>query len=164
MKKTGFTLMELAISVTIFGILTLVAAGIINIGIESYDLFLTRATFAREAQNTLRIMLEKIPLAIPSDIKKAQGRRLQFITIKEQEVEFQYVQKDSILRYRVIGEQDWRVILNNIAKKGFEFNYYESDGKKTGKGEDVRLVEATINLEKDDQSANYTYKFFIRNK
>ena len=164
MKKTGFTLMELAISITIFGILTLVAAGIINIGIESYDLFITRATFAREAQNTLRTMMAKIPLAIPTEIKRAQNRRFQFITKQGQEVEFEYVKNSSLLRFRIIGEQDWRVILNNIAKNGFEFNYYESNGKKGTKQEDIRRIEVIFNLEKEDQSAGYIYKFYIRNK
>jgi prepilin-type N-terminal cleavage/methylation domain-containing protein len=164
MKRNGFTIMELAISLSIFGILALVAAGIINIGIKSYDLFLTRATFAREAQNTLRVMQEKIPQAIPIEIIQAKKRRFRFNTMTGQEVDFQYVNNNSLMRYRIVGEHGWRTILNNIAKNGVNINYYKGDGNKAKKSEDIRRIVLTIKLEKEDQSAEYTYKFFIRNQ
>jgi prepilin-type N-terminal cleavage/methylation domain-containing protein len=163
MKKNGFTIMELAVSLSIFGILATIAAGIITIGVDSYNLFVTRTTMAREAQNTLRIMQEKIPLARPDKINKAAKNRFRFITEKGEDVDFEYVKNKSYLRYRIIGQQGWRIIMNDIAKNGFQFNYQEADGKNKAKKQDIRRVIINFNQDVDGQSASYTYRFFIRN-
>ena len=163
MRKNGFTIMELAISLSIFGILATIAAGIITIGVDSYNLFVTRTTMAREAQNTFRLMQEKIPLASPDKINRAKKRRFRFITEQGEDVDLQFVNNRSYFRYRIVGQQGWRVIMNNITNNGFKFNYQEADGNNAANKKDIRRVIINFNQDVDGQSASYTYRFFIRN-
>lgn len=162
-EDAGFTLIELVVSITIMGILSLVAAAIISIGIDSYNLFTSHSTMAREAQNTMRIMKEKIPMANPVTIMNATNRRFRFTTTSGQLVDFRFRNGHSDLRYNITGSQD-REILHNITS--FDFDYAKSDGSVWQSSDpvaEINRVMVNFSLSMLGESENYSFYFTIRN-
>jgi len=161
--QKGYTLFELVITLTISGILILLAGGILNIGVRSYHHFISRSVMLREAQNTMILMHKKIAMAIPKDIAHAQNKRFRFITSKSEEIEIQYNNGQGNLRFRILGAQDWRVLLNNIQKNSFSFTYLKGDSTAWSSVDEIRRVLVSFDLNLSGEESSYENYFYIRN-
>lgn len=161
--QSGFTIFGLVITLTISGILTLLAGGILNIGVKSYQQYISRSLMLREAQNTMLLLHNKIPMSIPGEIKTARSNHFWFTTSDDQEIDVEYDNKQGVLQYRTIGKHDWRTLLNNIKKNSFTFTYLKVDGIKSHSVDDIRQVLINFNLRIENEEINYESRFFIRN-
>lgn len=162
-NQKGYTLFELAITLTISGILILLAGGILNIGVKSYHHFISRSVMLREAQNTMMLMHKKIPMTVAEEIIRANLRRFRFITSEGEEIDMEYRRNKGYLRYRIIGVQDWRIILNNIPKNSFEFNYLKGDSTAWSSVDEIRRVLVSFDLNLSGEESTYENHFYIRN-
>ncbi len=161
--QKGYTLFELAITLTVSGILILLAGGILNIGVKSYHHFISRSVMLREAQNTIQLMHKKIAMVIPKDIAQAQNTRFRFITSESEEIDIQYRSGPGNLRYRILGEQGWRVILNNIQNNSFSFTYLKGDNTAWSSVDEIRRVLVSFDLNLSGEESTYENHFYIRN-
>ena len=162
-NQKGYTLFELTITLTISSILILLAGGILTIGVKSYHHFISRSVMLREAQNTMLLMHEKIPMTVPKDIVRANLRRFQFITTEGEQIDMEYRRNNGYLRYRIIGVQGWRIILNNIPRNSFEFNYLKGDSTAWSSVDEIRRVLVNFDLNLSGEESTYENHFYIRN-
>jgi prepilin-type N-terminal cleavage/methylation domain-containing protein len=162
-NQKAFTIFELAITLTILGILTLLASGLLNIGIKSYQHFISRSVMIREAQNTMILLHKKIPMSVPKNIIRANSRRFRFLTAEGEDVDIQYRSNNGILRYRIVGVHGWKTILNNIAGNSFEFNYLKGDSTSWSSIDEIRRVAVKFDLNLNGEQSSYEDHFYIRN-
>jgi len=162
-KNNGFTLIELVVSITIMGILSVVAVAIINVGIDSYNLYTAKSTMGREAQNTMRYMHDTISMADPATISYSTSARFRFVTTSGDLVYFRYRSAYSDMVYITTGSSSRRILHNITA---FTFTYAKSDGTAwvaTDPVDEINRITVNYNLSMLGQSENYTYNFTIRN-
>ena len=162
-KCRGFTLIELVISITIMAILTVITAGMITLGTESYIFYHSRLSMTRYAQDTMRIMHSKISMAVPSTITNAASNRLQFSTSDNELIDFYFNSDNGTLEYDDQNFTD-REILQNISS--FSFSYAKSDGNDWFSGDpvnEIKRVYLDFNLEMQNEAKTYSFTFFIRN-
>ncbi len=159
----GFTLIELVVSITIMGILSVVAAAVITIGIDSYNLFTAHSTMSRESQNTMRFMHDKISMANPGTISHSTSSRFSFVTTTGQNVDFEYNSGNSDITYNVTGSPE-REILHNITS--ITFSYAKSDGTvwtSSDPVDEINRVTINYNITMLGESETYSFNFTIRN-
>lgn len=162
-NSKGITLIELVVTIAITGILTVVAAGIINIGVDSYNLFSTHATMARESQNTVKILHDKISMAIPNSITSSSSSQFDFVTTSAEVIQIEYRSGDSDLRYK-INSNPWKEILHNITS--YSFSYAKSDNSAwivSDPVSEINRINVSYNLILLGESENYAFNFTIRN-
>lgn len=162
-NSKGFTLIELVVTIAITGILSIVAAAIISIGIDSYNLFSTHATMARETQNTVKFLHDKISMAIPSSISSSTSSQFSFVTTSAEVIQIQYRSGDSDLRLK-INSNPWREILHNI--NSYSFSYAKSDDSSWSGSDpvsEINRINVSYNLNLFGESENYAFNFTIRN-
>ena len=163
-NSKGFTLIELVVTIAITGILSIVTAAIISIGVDSYNLFSTHATMARETQNTVKFLHDKISMALPSSISSATSSQFSFVTTSAEVIQIQYRSGDSDLRLK-IDSNPWREILHNITS--FSFSYAQSDNSSWNNPPDpvseINRINVSYNLNLIGESENYAFNFTIRN-
>lgn len=162
-KSGGFTLMELTVTIAITGILTAVVAGIMTIGIDSYNLFNAHSTMARESQDAFRVMSDKISMAIPSTVTAHTARHFRFFTTNGEQIRLQFRNGPKIFRYRIIGSP-WRELIHNMTS--FSFSYFKHDGSAWNTSDpvdEINRVTVTFAMSVLGEAENYTYNFTIRN-
>ncbi len=159
----GFTLIELVISITILGIISIVIVSILTVGVDSYNLFTSHSTMSRETQNLMRIMSDKIPMAIPGTIATATASGFIFNNTNGETIEFEYRSGQADLRYK-LNSGSFREILNNIT--AFVFSYAKSDGTSwviTDPVDEIIRVNVNFNLSMLGEIETYSFNFTIRN-
>jgi len=162
-SQKGYTLFSLVITLSISATLVLISGGIINVCVNSYHKYISRALMLREAQNTMILLKNSIPGIIPENVISAKTDHFWFVTSDNEEIEIKYKNNSGTLEYRTLGQQKWGKLLNNISRKSFTFNYLKSDGSdKPSKGE-IGQVEVRFTLEIDNQEISYENLFYIRN-
>ena len=162
-NSKGFTLIELVVTIAITGILSLVAVSIIGIAIDSYNLFSSHATMARESQNTVKILHEKIAMALPSTISSATSSQFIFVTANAEVIQLEYRSSDSDLRYK-INSNPWKEMLHNITS--FSFSYAKNDNSAwtvSDPVDEINRINISYNLILLGESENYATSFTIRN-
>jgi prepilin-type N-terminal cleavage/methylation domain-containing protein len=162
-KQKGYSLFELIITLTISGTLVLLAGGIINIGVKSYNHFISRSILLREAQNTMLFLQKKIPLVVPEKIINANAQQFSFITIEGEEIEIRYNRAGRYLHYQIPGVHNWRILLNNISNNSLNFTYLTESGSSWSSLEEIRYVILSFNLELSNEESIYENHFYIRN-
>jgi prepilin-type N-terminal cleavage/methylation domain-containing protein len=162
-RQNGYTIFELVITLTVSSILILLAGSILNIGVKSYHQYVTRSIMLREAQNTLVMMHKKIPLIVPENIIRANSGRFRFITSQGEDIDIQYRSRNGYLRYRIIGVQNWRIILHNIPNNSFSFTYLKGDKTAWSSIAEIKYVSVDFNLILSGEEAAYENHFYIRN-
>ena len=162
-NKNGFTLIELVMTITIIGILSVVAGGIINIGANSFIFVTTHSVLTRGAQDAISILHEYILNANPSGINRANNNRFYYINMNGEEIQFQYRRRRGELRYRVVGQSNWRRILNNIPRNEFSFSYFTSDGSSWNNNDELKRVRIEFTLSLADENESYQTEIYIRN-
>ena len=162
-NKNGFTLIELVITITIMGILSLVASGILIIGTDSFIFICTHSLSTREVQDAFNILHDNIINANSNSINTARNNRFYFINMNGDEVQFQYDRRNGYLRYRVVGQNDWHEILKNIQRNKFSFSYYTSNGSYWNNSEALKRVSIEVTLDLPDGNASYQKNIYIRN-
>jgi prepilin-type N-terminal cleavage/methylation domain-containing protein len=164
MKKSGgFTLMELAVTIAITGILTAVVAGILTITIDSYNLFNAHSTMSRESQDAFRIMSDKIGMAMPGTITTSTSRQFRFFATNGEEIRFQFRNGPKIFRYRIIGSP-WRELIHNMTN--FTFSYFKHDGTGwvvSDPVDEINRVTVSFGLSYLGETQNHSFNFTIRN-
>ena len=162
-NSKGFTLIELVVTIAITGILSLVAVSIIGISIDSYNLFSSHATMARESQNTAKFMHDKISMTIPNCITSATSSQFSFATTGAELIQIEFRSGDSDLRYRINGGA-WKEILHNITS--FSFSYAKSDNSAWSVSDpvsEINRISVSYNLTLLGESESYAFNFTIRN-
>lgn len=162
-NSKGFTLIELVISITIMSIITVMTASLISLGVESYTFYNSRLSMTRNAQDTMRIMLSKITMAVPSTITYANSGRLRFTTSDNELIDFNYNSSNNTLEYDNSDFTD-RQILQYITS--FSFAYGNSDGSDWSSGDpvsDIKRVYVSFDLTMQNENKSYDFTFFIRN-
>lgn len=162
-NKNGFTLIELVMTITIIGILSLVASGILHIGITSFIFVSTHSALTRKAQDAINILFENILNADPEGINRAQRNRFYFFNMNGEEIQFQYDRRRGYLRYRVVGQSNWREILNNISRNEFSFFYFNIDGSSWNNKEKLKRVGIKFTLSLAEENETYQAEIYIRN-
>lgn len=163
MNQRGFTLMELAFSVTIIAVLSLVSASAISIASDGFSRMVSRASMERQSQNTFRILQNTIVNTAPDSIIRFQNNRFEFKTVDGHHVEYRCASRTGPLRYRFIGEHDWKTILSGIVRNSFRFSYQKYDDSRATQNEDIRQVVIESGLSVAGENAQFRYTFYIRN-
>ena len=163
MNQRGFTLMELAFSVTIIAVLSLVSASAISIASDGFSRMISRASMERQSQNTFRILQNTIVNTAQDSIIRFQNRRFEFKTMDGHHVEFRCASGSAPLRYRFIGEHDWKTVLSDIVRNSFSFSYQQYDGTRATRSEDIRQVVIQSGLSVAGENAQFRYTFYVRN-
>lgn len=162
-KENGFTLFSLTITLAISSILTMLAGGVLNIGVKSYHQYVSRSVMLREAQNTMILLQNKIPMTVPANIIRANSRRFRFITVDGEDIDFRYNNKQGIFKYRIVGKKAWSTLMNNILKNSFTFSYSKIDGSSYHSTDEISRVSISFRLTIQNEEMNYENQFFIRN-
>jgi prepilin-type N-terminal cleavage/methylation domain-containing protein len=160
----GFTLVELAITITVISILSAICGGIIILGINNYLFISAHSLMTRESQNTMKLLHNEIEKAIPDQIISAQETMFSFINTDGNLIEFDYDMMSGVLRYRMDGLGIWQIVLNNIQSNGFSFSYYKNDGTAWSVFSEIRRVNINFNLTLAGENESYESEIFIRNK
>lgn len=164
-NSRGFTLIELVVTIAVTGILSVVAAAIMSIGIDSYNLFTSHAIMQRESQNLIRLMNEHIPMCIPNSIAASNGNHFRFSTTRGQTIRFQHRNAHDLIRFRIIGSP-WRTIVNNVTASSFSYQREDGTAWSGGAGhpvEDIKRLTVNFSLSYLGETENYTANFTIRN-
>jgi prepilin-type N-terminal cleavage/methylation domain-containing protein len=162
-NSKGFTLIELVVTIAVTGILSLIAVSIIGIAIDSYNLFSTHATMARESQNTVKILHEKIAMALPSSTSSATSSQFDFVTTSAEVIQIEFRSGNSDLRLK-INSNPWREILHNI--NSYSFSYAKSDDSAWTVSDpvsEINRINVSYILNLLGESENYAFNFTIRN-
>ena len=152
----GFTLIELVVTIAVAGVLSVVIASIMTVGIDSYNLFNAHATMSRESQDAVRVMADKIGMAIPSTISQKTNRQFRFTATNGENVRFQFRNGTKEFRYRIAGSS-WRELMHNMTNFSF---FYLIDLPTQGYISSIRIHDhvTTIILVIYDQALT-TYVF-----
>ena len=159
----GFTLIELVVTIAVAGVLSVVIASIMSVAIDSYNLFNAHATMSRESQDAVRVMADKIGMAIPSTISQKTNRQFRFTATNGENVRFQFRNGTKEFRYRIAGSS-WRELMHNMTN--FRFFYLKDDGSTWLSGDlltDIQRINVTFGLSFLGETQNYSASFTIRN-
>ena len=162
-SSKGFTLIELVVTIALAGVLSVVVASIMSIALDSYNLFNAHATMCRESQDAVRVLSDKIGMAIPSNIAQHTNRQLRFDATNGENIHFQYNNGQKFFRYRIQGSS-WRELIHNMT--GFSFSYLKEDGSNWNNGDpvaEIKRVNVTFGLSYLGETQNYSASFTIRN-
>jgi prepilin-type N-terminal cleavage/methylation domain-containing protein len=162
-NKSGFTLIEMVMYVTIIGILSLLAGGIINLGMDNYLFITGKSVLTRQAQDVMRFFHEKIILAVPDQISEAASSRFSFGTVNGDEIQFQYNQGRGYLRYRILGQTSWEEVLNGIPTDGFTFDFFSGDGSPWTDMSQIKKVRISFTIEIAGENVSYETQIYLRN-
>lgn len=151
--NSGFTLIELAVGLTIMGMLSLVVAGLFTLGSESVNRVYNTAggrAAMRNAQQVLR-----------SDIQKLSADSL-LHTEKDQ---LTFYDIDGVyVNYRIVDHnllRNDRTILTGILNKPFE--YLNEDLKKAKGGSEVCFVEVELQISPQGHIQQSRNLYYVRN-
>ncbi len=162
-NSKGFTLIELVVTISVAGVLSVVIASIMSVAIDSYNLFNAHATMSRESQDAVRVMSEKIGMAIPSTISEKTTQQFRFTCTNGQQIRFEFRTAENDFRYR-LNSNSWRVMIHNLT--GFTFSYLKDDGSAWLTGDpldDIQRINLVFGLSYLGETQNYSASFTIRN-
>ena len=145
----GFTLIELVLTITILGVLSMVIAPNMFNAIKGYDLVGTRRLVLAEGRAGVERMAKEIRL-IPG--------AAQITSVAAQNFQFQYPTGTSIA-YTLSGTNLLRnsnILIGNI--NALTFTYYDESGTSTLTAANVRSVGILFTIDSPGAIANYTLR------
>ena len=157
-EETGFTIMELTVSIIIMGVLASVTMGIIYFNAHSMNV-VSNNTLARielrSAMNRLRRDIQKMD---SGSIVQADASHLYFIDID-----------GNLLRYRYNNGQldrsddgtTWTALLNNLTATPFV--YRDTDLAVTVVLSEIRFVDVALNFHYEGENYIAGNRLYVRN-
>lgn len=162
-NKNGFTLIEMVIYIIVIGILTIIAGGIINLGMDNYLFISSNSILTRQAQDVMRFFHKKMVLANSNSISEATASRFRFNAVNGEEIQFIYNQGQGSVRYRILKQTGWQDLLTGIPSGGFSFSFFSGDGSSWSKTSEIRRVQINFTIELAEENATYQTEIYLRN-
>ncbi len=152
--QSGFTLMELIISMIIMGIVLSFSVGIIALNGEAVKRIYTQSSGSSEIRNALRQMRADIQKMSADSILHALPDRLAFYDIDGNYINYHII-NDKLLRNN-------QTMLDNLNQTPFV--YRDADFQPISSPVNaIQFVEVTLTFSKNEQTFRYTDVFYVRN-
>jgi len=162
-SASGFTLVELIISIVILGVIASITAKVLSSGVDTYAFVSDRHDTFQRARLSMERMVDEISLIDQSGITGIYNDRIDFTDVDGNSANFK----------RVLAFQDGQSVWCLYRGRDFlsegisslEFEYYDSAGNETSYPSDVRMVSMDMNVQslKGNGSIHLKTKVFLRN-
>ncbi|MFA5839421.1 MAG: type II secretion system protein [Candidatus Margulisiibacteriota bacterium] len=159
-KRSGFTLVELVISILIAGIISLAFSAIIQGGMRNWFFIRDQKNYLAESRSVLKRMvteIRRVKSASSADILVFTSNHLQFNDVDSTSIDYQ--QSGTILL------RNSQTLLQNLSPTGgVSFEYLNSSGAVTSSAESIRTIKITLQVQDPDNLVKLQSAASIRNR
>lgn len=134
-KQNGFTLVELVLTMTLMGVIVVVAGVLMGRGVDAYRVVATRTELV--SQGRLALMRIEKELEALRDVVTAQSQRIQF---RDADLAMQ--------DFRLVGTTLFRnnaILAENV--QNLTFTYYRDNGNETTAPPQVRRIHLEMTVQ-----------------
>ncbi len=163
-NQSGFTLMEITVSLVILGVLSIVTYGVIALNANTFKTVENNTIKRWNARNVMQMLEHDIQMISPDDLTGMPGsnnpsNHLFFYNENGQLVQYLYASGNKLKRK--VGSGSWSVILENVDTNPFRF--LDGNSNATHTKANVRFVEVTLSQTIDSKNYTLRKKFYVRN-
>jgi prepilin-type N-terminal cleavage/methylation domain-containing protein len=135
-KQHGFSLFELSIGISVFGMLFFTVSSIVSITTKTFREVMQKAICQSEANEAITILQNDLRLLKKQNIVLANDKRLVIKNNQGDEISYLYYNRTL---YRIKNKQQSSVLLKQL--KNFSFSYLNENQKKTKKNNTVYFID-----------------------
>jgi prepilin-type N-terminal cleavage/methylation domain-containing protein len=153
-KQNGLTIIEMIVTISIIGVIAVVATGIIHVSTQTYVRIVERSIVMVEGRNVMQKIRSDLQKLAPDSILTMKKKRLEFVDIDGNAIDYNYTKK-GLKRNKVI-------ITKFLQNKPFQ--YYDKDMAKAKDPAELRFIRVTLSLQWKSETVQIEELVYVRNK
>jgi len=162
-EENGFTLLELVITIVIFGIISLFSLGVIAVNARTIVSVRGATTDNWDVRKAMQMLREDVQEIRPQNLfynnnGNLPARRLKFTALDGTVITYR---KQGDLFQRRAGSQPWVELLNTMTTN--PFSYLDINSNSTNNRNDVVFIQVSIQAAGNVRTITLEDKFYVRN-
>jgi len=156
--QSGFTLLELIVSITVMGIVAGVVIGVVALHARTVNIVSSRTLARYDVRQTLRILRDDVQQISPENLIYNGG------DLTADQLEFTDLNANHIIYTRSNGgvfARNGTTLLNNVQQD--PFTYRDINLNATNLREDVRYIDVSFDVLYGSQNVTIEDRFYVRN-
>lgn len=154
LKKQGFTLFEMVLTISIIGIISLVATGIVVLTTQTNAQIINRSILLIEGRNAINLIRSDLQKIAPDSIWTMKAKRLYFDDIDGNAIEYRYLNNVLTKNNSTVAE----------FLQANPFQYFDKDMIKTTDPTELSFIRIRLKLEWKSETVQIEEVVYVRNK